>query len=121
MIFIIEYSGYCLVRDWWEKHTGKERMTLLCHFSECSGELLTKKTILWQENPCKHKRSKTQNYLGRNKVKGREAVLDKQAQINSQKDDGAVFLSLLWILSRVRNGYESAAGANTMGWATLLR
>lgn len=54
-------------------------------------------------------------------MKGREAVLDKQAQINSQKDDGAVFLSLLWILSRVRNGYESAAGANTMGWATLLR
>lgn len=52
----------------------------------------------------------TKTVLGRKKLKGREAVLDKQAQINSQKHDGAVFPSLLWILSKVRNGYESAAG-----------
>lgn len=99
-------------------------MTLLCHFSESSGELLTKKTTLSQENPCKHKRSKTQGLLRKEqslKLKGGESFLDKQALTNSQKGDGAVFPSLLWTRSRVMNGYESAAGANTMGWAVLLR
>jgi len=58
-------------------------MTQLRHFSANSGELLTKKTILRQEKPCKHSRSnfwglfRKEQYI---KLKGREAALDKKAQ-----------------------------------------